>query len=269
MKQNKVKQSEYREVNRSSIQFANYNPRKITPEAKKKLKDNIKRVGILGGIVWNERTKNLVSGHQRLSIIDEINRYNPDTQENDYLVRVEVVDFDEKTEKEQNLFMNNRNVQGEFDFDELRNMIADIDYTLAGLTDFDLNMLGIGEIEEYDFSHSFSIKEEAKDEEVNALYEATKGGEENTKVDRSADFYEDSKENQIIRHNEVQKIKDRINNQNNVEKDNGALSYVVLSFKSPSARANFMETYGYNFEDRYIDGEEFMNRVEFGFDPDA
>ena len=77
-------------------------------------------------------------------------------------------------------------------------------------------------------------------------------------------FYEDSKENQIVRHNEVQKIKDRISNQNSFEKDNGMLSYVVLSFNSPTERANFMKMFGYGFEERYIDGKEFMDRIEFG-----
>jgi len=42
------------------------------------------------------------------------------------------------------------------------------------------------------------------------------------------------------------------------------LSYVVLSFNSPTERANFMEMFGYGFDERYIDGNEFMNRIEFG-----
>ena len=72
---NKVQQAEVRQVMRSQITLAAYNPRKITPEARKLLKDNLKRVGLLGGIVWNEDTGNLVSGHQRVSVMDEINRY--------------------------------------------------------------------------------------------------------------------------------------------------------------------------------------------------
>ena len=123
MKESKIKQPENREIQRSKINFANYNPRKITPEARKKLKANLKRVGILGGIVWNEVTGNLVSGHQRVSVIDEVNKYNSETKENDYLIRVEVVQMDEKTEKEQNIFMNNRNIQVEFDSDMLRNFL--------------------------------------------------------------------------------------------------------------------------------------------------
>ena len=94
---------------------------------------------MLGGIVWNEVTGNLVSGHQRISVIDEVNKYNPDTRTNDYLIRVEVVHMDEKTEKEQNIFMNNRSVQGDFDSDMLKDMLDGIDYSLAGLNDFDLN----------------------------------------------------------------------------------------------------------------------------------
>ena len=207
MKENKITQPESREIQRSDINFANYNPRKITQEARKNLKANLKRVGLLGGIVWNEVTGNLVSGHQRISVIDEVNKYNPDTRTNDYLIRVEVVHMDEKTEKEQNIFMNNRSVQGDFDSDMLKDMLDGIDYSLAGLNDFDLNMLGIGDL---DFSINDDIwrKEDILDDSLSAIDEATKEGKENKDINRSNNFYEDSKENQIVRHNEVQKIKE-------------------------------------------------------------
>ena len=207
MKENKITQPESREIQRSDINFANYNPRKITQEARKNLKANLKRVGLLGGIVWNEVTGNLVSGHQRISVIDEVNKYNPGTRTNDYLIRVEVVHMDEKTEKEQNIFMNNRSVQGDFDSDMLKDMLDGIDYSLAGLNDFDLNMLGIGDL---DFSINDDIwrKEDILDDSLSAIDEATKEGKENKDINRSNNFYEDSKENQIVRHNEVQKIKD-------------------------------------------------------------
>lgn len=203
MKENKITQPESREIQRSDINFANYNPRKITQEARKNLKANLKRVGLLGGIVWNEVTGNLVSGHQRISVIDEVNKYNPDTRTNDYLIRVEVVHMDEKTEKEQNIFMNNRSVQGDFDSDMLKDMLDGIDYSLAGLNDFDLNMLGIGDL---DFSINDDIwrKEDILDDSLSAIDEATKEGKENKDINRSNNFYEDSKENQIVRHNEVQ-----------------------------------------------------------------
>ena len=264
MKESKIKQPENREIQRSKINFANYNPRKIPPEARKKLKAKLKRVGILGGIVWNEVTGNLVSGHQRVSVIDEVNKYNSETKENDYLIRVEVVQMDEKTEKEQNIFMNNRNIQGDFDSDMLRTLLDGIDYNLAGLDDFDLNMLGIGDIDLNIGNDDIWRKEDILDDSLSIIDDLTKEGSEHRNIDRSKDFYEDSKENQIARHNEIQKIKDRIGNQNSFEKDNGMLSYVVLSFNTPTERANFMEVFGYSFDERYIDGNEFMNRVEFG-----
>lgn len=266
MKESKVKQPESREIQRSQINFANYNPRKITPEARKKLKANLKRVGILGGIVWNEVTGNLVSGHQRISVIDEVNKYNSETGDNDYLIRVEVVQMDEKTEKEQNIFMNNRNVQGDFDSDMLKNLLDGIDYNFAGLDDFDLNMLGIGDIDLNIGNDDIWRKEDVLDDSLSIVDGLTKEESESRNIDRSKDFYEDSKENQIARHNEIQKIKDRIGKQNSFDKDNGMLSYVVLSFNNPTERANFMAAFGYGFDERYIDGSDFMNRVEFGID---
>ena len=92
----KVKQAQSITIQRSQINFASYNPRRLSDTAKKKLKANLKRIGLAGGIVWNETTGNLVSGHQRLSIIDEIEKYNPDTHENDYPIRVEVLQLSDK-----------------------------------------------------------------------------------------------------------------------------------------------------------------------------
>ena len=171
-------------IKRSEINFVNYNPRKISDEAKKQLKANLKRIGLLGGVVWNKTTGNLVSGHQRVSVMDEVNRY--ESGENDYELRVEVVEMDEKTEKEQNIFMNNRSVQGEFDTDMLENMLSDIDYANAGLDDFDLQMLGIGEIDE-SMTNGLSWNEEetAKENNIQHISAISKCGEEDKKTDRS------------------------------------------------------------------------------------
>ena len=61
-------------INRGQIKNAEYNPRRISDSAKKKLKDNIKRVGLLDTIVVNKNTMNIVSGHQRISILDSLER---------------------------------------------------------------------------------------------------------------------------------------------------------------------------------------------------
>ena len=284
-KENKIKQAEQRTVRRSEIQFASYNPRVISEDARKKLKKNMQTVGLLGGVVWNIRTGNLVSGHQKVSIMDAVNRYN--------------VDFDEKTEKEQNLFMNNKAVQGTYDDDMLRSLLSEIDYVNAGFEDMDLQILGLGDYGDFD-NMDFGFGDDDEDgieteitsesesepsapgqtenkdwskesvvgerQDLAIHDEMTKESGENHKLDRSTDFYSDNEANQIARHNEVQKIKDRIASQNDVDKDGGMLSYVVISFKTPSEKVRFMEEYGFDPMAKYVNGEEFQRKLEFGDD---
>ena len=124
-----IKQNEPVKIKRSQISLAGYNPRKITPEAKRKLKENLTKMGLMGGLVWNERTGNLVSGHQRISLLDADNKYDPKTKENDYDVFVTKVNLDEKEEKAQNIFFNNQSAMGFFDEDKLHEIMVDIEFT--------------------------------------------------------------------------------------------------------------------------------------------
>lgn len=249
---------------RSELNMASYNPRKISENARKRLKANLKRVGLLGGIVWNEDTGHIVSGHQRLSVMDEVNKYDPETMENDYPLRVEVVHLDEKSEKEQNLFMNNRSVQGTFDDDKLKEMLRGIDVDLAGYDELDLNLLGLTETPKVQNTDKvFSMEDFAEVHERQKQFDEAVQSEEQRDIDRSKDFYEDTEENQIARHAEVEKIKDRIRNKADTN-DNGMLSYIVLSFENEQEKLHFLQMMGYSPDDRYINGKEFSDRIEFG-----
>lgn len=233
----------------------------------------------MGGIVWNEETGNLVSGHQKVGIMDEVNKYDPKTHENDYKLKVEVVHLDLKTEKEQNLFMNNKAVQGEFDDDMLIQMLDGIEYEKAGFDAFDMELLGVGisdipeEVSKNDISEILDETETVQwhkeaivqnNEHLARVDTETHNAKENTKIDRSTDFYEDSEENQIARHNEIQKIKDRISNHATSDNDRVAQSYVVLSFGSSEETASFLLQFGYPTETTVLDGREFLDRLEFG-----
>jgi hypothetical protein len=259
----KLKQSETQIINRSEIKLAEYNPRKIDENSRKLLKANIKKFGILGGIIWNKRSGNLVSGHQRISVADEINNY----PANDYKIKVEITDLDQKEEKEQNLFMNNRNAQGEFDEDMLRDMFHGIDYQLAGFSEVEAQMFQ--SVAEYDFSDEIVTwnkdgvldeDDESYDDLLGVDAESRKGPEQN--VDRSIKFSEDTPENQIKRNNEIRKIQERIKNSNSEEKDRGVLSYAVLSFMTPAAKQSFMIKFGFDPDDTYITGEDFSQMIE-------
>ncbi len=129
---------EIKKIKRSQIKLAAYNPRTITDEARKRLKKGLKKFGLVQPLVWNETTGTLVSGHQRLSIMDETYKY-PD---NDYTLTVSVVHLSEKDEKILNVQLNNQSMMGEFDYDALRDMQFEApDLDQLGFSDSDLDLV--------------------------------------------------------------------------------------------------------------------------------
>jgi hypothetical protein len=107
------------QVHRSALKNAPYNPRVMTDRARKLLKENLEKVGLVEPPIWNKRTGNLVGGHQRLAALDALEGTG------DYTLTVAQVDLDAKTEKEQNVFLNNPNAQGDWDLEALEKMLAD------------------------------------------------------------------------------------------------------------------------------------------------
>lgn len=129
---------EIKKIKRSQIKLAAYNPRTITDEARKRLKKGLKKFGLVQPLVWNETTGVLVSGHQRLSILDETYKY-PD---NDYTLTVSVVHLSEKDEKILNVQLNNQSMMGEFDYDALRDTQFEApDLDQLGFSDSDLDIV--------------------------------------------------------------------------------------------------------------------------------
>lgn len=220
----KHKSSESITIQRSEINLADYNPRKLSDTARKQLKANIKRLGIMGGIVWNEATGNLVSGHQRISILDEINGY----PKNDYAITVEKVDLSDKEEKEQNIFLNSKSVQGEFDSDLMANIITDIDPILAGLDEYDLTMLSL-ETPSIDFTDIMKKAEML-----------------------SPPTAPQSKE-------EIKAKKEKYSSE--VDERWEGEPTVTLSFDSFQNKAEFMEALGKDLYDKIIKGEEVAEKL--------
>lgn len=128
-----ISQSETRVIKRSSISFNPNNIKNHTDEQVRSQRDNIKRVGFLGGVVWNEKTANIIDGHRRVQSLDQINKYNPNDASTDYEIKVEVVSFDEKTEKEQLAFMAIANTKA--DYNLLATFIDDVDYNAIGISE--------------------------------------------------------------------------------------------------------------------------------------
>ena len=243
MELSKYIKSESVELSRSVIRFADYNPRKLSDESRKTLKRGIKKFGLVGGIVVNKRTGlTVVSGHQRLSVMDELQKF-PD---NDYRIRVDVIDVDEQQEKELNILMNNPNAQGTWDFDALARIVPDIDWKDAGLTDADLNMIGV----------DYLLQTEEETSIADALSDMMSPVTEQNEADKAA--------KQLKRAAKVAHMKDvkqqvKGNAQRQAEDMD---AYVMLSFDTYEAKAAFMARFGYDPDMKFVKGEVFSDQIE-------
>lgn len=256
------KQSATETINRSQINFAPYNPKRHSEEQIKAILKDIKKYGFYGGVVWNKITGNLIDGHKRVMAFDLYHKYNG-TPETDYQIKVEIAEFDEQTEKIRNIW--HTKSQTPLDDDLMRELVPSLDnYQDAGLTDFDISM--------YDYNiddYQIETKEVEKwttesvisedNEELKAIDQQTKQSEENKKIDRSVNFYEDTPENQIARHNEIEKVKERIRKNDD---DGGMLSYIVINFDNPKHKEAFCIRMGYAPFTKIINGEEFSDKIE-------
>ena len=134
------KGSETKIIKRSQINLNPCNPKVHTDADIKQQKANIKKVGLIGGIQWNETTGNLIDGHKRVMSVDLIQGYNG-TPETDYDIKVEAVDFDEKTEKEQLLFMAKSQDPIDYNLVAKNFSIDEIDFKAAGFTEQDTEQI--------------------------------------------------------------------------------------------------------------------------------
>lgn len=217
-------------ISRKQIKNAPYNPRQIDDHARKKLGENIKKKGLLAALVWNKRTGNLVSGHQRLSILDV---RAADKGLSDYLLDINIVDLSEKDEKEQNIFFNNQSAMGTWDVDALGTMISEdnIDYKKAGFDDMDLQL----------------IFEDSK-------YEVSMFDLDNAPSAVQRDLDEISKIQRMKRERKEHR-----------ERDIDAADpefYAVVVFPDRDAQGQFMERVGMSKNDRYVDGVRLHTSLE-------
>ena len=247
MELSKYIKSESVELNRSAIHFADYNPRKLSEESRKTLKRGIKKFGLVGGIVVNKRTGlTVISGHQRLSVMDELQKF-PD---NDYRIRVDVIDVDEKQEKELNILMNNPNAQGSWDYDALARLVPDIDYKDAGLTDADLNMIGC----------DFLLQTEEENSLAGALEEMMQPVTEQKEAEKAARQLERAEK---VAH--MKDVKQQVKEQAQETVANMD-AYLMLSFDTWEAKAAFCERFGYDPNMKFIKGEQFDSICERIYD---
>lgn len=259
--------SEVVTLNRSQIHPADYNPRRINAEQKKALKRSLKKFGVLGGIIVNKQTGyTLVGGHQKVAILDEMNNYKetPDGVENDYQLRVEVIDVDERTEKTINVTLNNSAVSGSFDLDLLAAVVPDIEWKDAGLTEADLSMIGLDSLFQTNTQKNTMDQLEQLMEPVNEQHrqEVEQRAAEREAIRQASREAEALAQQEMSREDRVQhmkEVKQQVREQA-IENAKNMDAYLVLSFSTFEAKAAFCEKYGFDPYGRTIKGEDFDMR---------
>lgn len=170
-------------INRADIKNAEYNPRVMDKEAKKRLKEGLKKHGLVSTLTWNKRTGNLVGGHQRLEQLDALEK------NKDYSLDVCVIDVDEAEEAVLNVQLNNPSMQGDWDLDKLALITEefDIGFDEMGFSKLDVDFMFDGDDR---FTEMFETPEaeEVKQglEEVKAARQA---GKERLEERNNINFY--------------------------------------------------------------------------------
>ena len=154
--------------------------------------------------------------------------------------------MDEKSEKELNILANNPNAQGTWDYDALRELVPEIDYKDAGLTDADLNMIGCDFLLQTEDENGIAGELESMMSEVNEQHEAEKAQRQLERATKTAHMKEVK-----------QQVKEAAQKQ---AQDMDA--YVMLSFDTWEAKAAFCRRFGYDPYDKFLKGEVFDGQVE-------
>ena len=239
---NKSEKFEIKEIHRSEIKNASYNPRKINDKQRSGLKRNLKKMGLMYPLVWNKLTGNIVSGHQRIDICDEING------SDDYTLTMAVVNLTPKEEMQQNIFLNSTTYQGEFDFIKLKDTILEneLDFKDCGLDEYDMSVINIdpkslkifGQVEEPEQEHETEPDDyEDEDEPEQLTPEEKKEAIKQLKKDIQKSY------------GDSEQVK-------NVD------AYVILSFSNQENKEAFCRRFDIPIGETIYKGEIFSNMVE-------
>ena len=160
---------EISKIKLTQIEPADYNPRTITEEARKKLRNSIETFGLVEPIIINTKNNRIVSGHQRYDILLDMlmESDNLAEREFDYLVKDDygyIFDFNqlqiknEDYEKALNIVLNNTNLMGDYDYEKLESLLTELEFN-----GFDLTFTGFDNLEDIDIDllgDDFSFGEE-------------------------------------------------------------------------------------------------------------
>ncbi|MBQ6345139.1 MAG: ParB N-terminal domain-containing protein [Methanobrevibacter sp.] len=156
------------------IEPADYNPRTITEEARKKLRNSIETFGLVEPIIINTKNNRIIGGHQRYQILLDMlmESDNLAEREFDYLVKDDygyIFDFNqlqiknEDYEKALNIVLNNTNLMGDYDYQKLGDLLNELEFNgfnleFTGFEEFEVK--GINAINDISFNGFDDLSED-------------------------------------------------------------------------------------------------------------
>lgn len=248
MTTNRIRQSETKLIWRSQINLNPINPKRHNDAQVETQRRNLKKVGFLGGVVWNELSGNLIDGHRRIKAMDIIHRYDG-SEDADYEVKVECVRMDEKTEKEQLTYMAVGNTKP--DFDLIADYIGEIDCTDIGLSDRDIqDILSFNDIDSLGMETIDDLFEDKlrKVEKEHESAEPVEGDPPDEEDDYDA------------RKAHMKEVKAQVK-QKAVEDGLNQSAYITLSFSSFDDKSDFCALLGVSPFTTMVKGEEVTNLI--------
>lgn len=228
--------SETRVIKRSQLHGHKLNPKRHAEERIKQQAKNLKKVGYLGGIVWNETTGNIIDGHRRIKAMDLYYGYDG-TPETDYDVKVEVVHMDEAAEKQQLAYMAAGDTK------------ADLDLLAEFANDIDLGEIGLDQSEIDDILNIANGSNEETEDILADLVTPTKKVPEKGTAE-----YEEAKARV-----KAGKAKTREIAQRDAQND---AAHVTLSFSNYENFVAFCDLMGVAPDVKFVKGEELLQMFE-------
>lgn len=144
------------------------------------------------------------------------------------------------------ILLNNPSAQGEWDYDALRELIPDIDYKDAGLTEQDLDIIGV----------DFNFQTQEENNIVGELDDLMAPVMEERQAEVTAKQAERAEK---VAH--MKQVKQEVKEAATKAAANMD-AYLMLSFDTWEAKAEFCEKFGFDPEQKFYKGEEFENKIE-------
>lgn len=240
-----LKTSETRIIKRSQISLNPYNPKRHTEERVKQQKKNLQKIGYLGGITWNELSGNIIDGHRRIQAMDLYYKYDgtPDT---DYDIKVEVVQLNDKQEKEQMTYM------------ALGNTRADLELVARYFPDIDADAAGIDDAYLKELSTFVTIEAPAAEIETLDIDDILPAPKEDVIIEdeeQTPELTPEEKKEKVKAAKEVVK-------EQSIERVRNESAYITLSFSDYATKAEFCEIIGIDPDCAFAKGEDVMTHIE-------